>query len=152
MSLEYFLRNCIYSCDCHYVVSTFAYTTWWSVPVTFRRPLKIDKREAENDICLIAAMLDQVWIRSVRWLFPFEASALRRHIYFNPVRSHAWKGRSNASGTLVHLFDELYIGVYRNSEFTYTLPSTSSRIHDLTTERPHSVGPSLFHSFNTHES
>jgi hypothetical protein len=43
----------------------------------FRRRLKIDKREAQNDICLIATMLAQVGRR----LFPFEASALRRRIY-----------------------------------------------------------------------
>jgi len=33
-----------------------------------------------------------------------------------------WEGSSNASGTLVHLFDELYIGVYRDSELIHSFP------------------------------
>ena len=49
-----------------------------SVPVTFRREPKIDKREAQNDACLIATML---------------AQGLRPAIGYSPLRPQRFDGR-----------------------------------------------------------
>ncbi len=100
------------------------------VPITFRRRLKIehllDAGMLPNDICLVATMLAQLRYES----FPFEASALHGHIYFNAFGPTAGRGRSKASRNLVHLFGELYTRIHLHPSLSSLQFKLNPRVDD----------------------